>query len=807
MNSITQAKKHPIVFSKPAPNFFEGGLLGNGGLGVVVTTRPDGIVLYFGHNNVWDIRVSEKNKDRIGTFQEIYEKIKAIPESYDSLYEDPWYNEYVQMTREDYVNYDCPRPMPCGSLLLAFDRRKVEVLGHRILISDGLCEVYFLYENKQVTLQVFVESAKDAVWLRTLNEQGEAISFPFERIRLFPDPETPKEIPAYEHDMNLEDSIVSFRQDLPYELEPTNKAAGHPKDKAFRLTVRTSAELSLKDKAIAAKKHQFVPQEDRYNPLEGKLTSTLAFVACVHLEEGLSAEIPHGAGSALKPTIKTFEAASAETCSYWHAYWERSGVSLEDTYLEQIWYWNLYFYNCSVKPGIICPGLYANWSYGSIGSMWHGDYHFNYNVQQPFWLAFSSNHVEKHLPYVDLVDHLLPISKHWAETYYGLRGAYFPHSAYPVDMSMMPWPVPEWGWEICETPWTVQSLWWHYLYTMDVQFLEQRGFGPIKEAVRFLVDYMKRTEAHGTGWGDDKYHVFPTVVPELYELTPGFTMNYDCLLDLTLIKFIFRAFIQSCAVLHREQAENELLMEVEDILLHFPEYPTAESLIGPVFVSVPDEHPETIYNVPNSVSTVFPGEDHGLHSSPEQFAIAANSFLNHRNEGGNDLVYHNMAGARLGILDLERFKRQIEYCMLPNGTCTDRLLLSGGRYADETPFDYMSTTGIWFENFSLPAVIIECLLQSYNGSIRLFPNWPEHHSAEFKTLRAVGGFLVSARMEFGEVQWIEIESLAGATCKIIIPWDSGARLLYANGEVKHYSGNTAEWSTSIGETIRVTKLQ
>ncbi|QGQ94720.1 hypothetical protein EHS13_07380 [Paenibacillus psychroresistens] len=802
MNSLEQAAKHPLIFSKPAPNFFEGGLLGNGGLGVVVTTRPDGIVLYFGHNNVWDIRVSEQNKAKIGTFQEIFDKIKDIPETYDTLYEDSWYNEYIHMAREDYVNYDCPRPMPCGSLLLAFDRRKVEVLGHRIDIATGLCEVYFLYENKKVSLQIFVESEKDAVWLRTLNELGEAIAFPFDRVRLFPDPETPQDIPAYEPYTNYEDGSLSFRQVLPYELFPKNKALGHSKDKAFRLTVKTNAAMFRKDVTVPVMKQQV---QDRYYPLEAKLVSTDAFVAYVQLDEGLASGIPCEAAELLVLNNQAFEAAAAEVSANWRAYWERSGVQLEDTYLEQIWYWNLYFYNCAIKPGVTCPGLYGNWSFGKIGSMWHGDYHLNYNTQQPFWLAFSSNHVDKHLPYVDLVDHMLPISKQWAEEYYGLRGAYFPHSAYPTEMTTMPWPVPEWGWEICETPWTVQSLWWHYIYTMDQQFLEQRAFEPIKQAVLFLVDYMKRPEAHGGQWGDDKYHVFPTVVPELYELTPGFKMNYDCLLDLTLIKFIFKAFVQACSVLQKVEVESELLYEVAEVLEHFPAYPTAESQIGSVFISVPGESPETIYNVPNSVATIFPGEDHGIHSSPEEFAIAANSFHNHRNEGGNDLVFHNMAGARLGLLDLERFKRQIEYCMLPNGTCADRILLSGGRYGDQMQFDWMNTMGIWFENFSLPAVINECLMQSYNGVIRLFPNWTEQYAAEFTTLLAVGGFLVSARIEQGEVQWLELESLSGAVCKLYLPWDSGAKLVAGNGEEKFLSGKEVEWNTAAGDKFRLTR--
>ncbi len=48
---------------RPAVNFFEGALLGNGGLGVVVTMRPDAVVLRFGHNDVWDIRVAEEHAD------------------------------------------------------------------------------------------------------------------------------------------------------------------------------------------------------------------------------------------------------------------------------------------------------------------------------------------------------------------------------------------------------------------------------------------------------------------------------------------------------------------------------------------------------------------------------------------------------------------------------------------------------------------------------------------------------------------------------------------------------------------------
>ncbi|WP_167747075.1 glycosyl hydrolase family 95 catalytic domain-containing protein [Cohnella luojiensis] len=786
MNTREQASKHAICYNRPAPDFFEGALLGNGGLGAVVTSRPDAVVIHFGHNNVWDIRIAEKHQDKIGTFEDLFARLKEIPAGYSSLSEEAWYREYVAMTSENY-DFPYPRPMPCGSLLLGFDRRTTEVLGHKLSIDSGLCEIFFNAGDSFVTLLVFVDQNTDRLWATLRNSDGETPRANiFNRIKLIPDPNTPPELPKFAASVDVPANQLAFRQALPYSLKEEGVAGDTSKDKAFRLSARVSRGIAFQGSA---------------NGLEAKLGEGAEFTVSVELKEGLDANVPGETSIIESPDKESFSAAFVLSEKKWEDYWSRSGVALEDEFLERVWYRNLYFFQCSVKPDATCPGIFANWSYGRIGSEWHGDYHMNYNTQQPFWLAFSSNHVEKHLAYANMVDHVLPVSRKWAQEYYGLRGAYYPHSAYPVEMNMMPYPVPHWGWEVCETPWTVQSLWWHYLYTMDKSFLADRAYTPIKEAVLFMADYMKRPDASGESWGDDRYHIFPTVVPELYELTPGFKKNSDCIVDLTLTKFLFRAFEQACEVLGHNEAETELLAEVRDILSHFPDYPTAESQRGTVFVSVPGEDPEVVYNVPNGISTVFPGEDHGLHSSPEQYRIAVNSYLNHRNEGGNELVFLNLAGARLGKLDLERFKRQIDYCLLPNGTCTDKLLESGGRYSDTTPFDYMGPMGIWFENFALPAVVNECLMQSYNGIIRFFPNWPMDKRAEFSTLRAVGGFLVSATADEGIVQGIEIYSEAGSPLRVYNPWDK-ARCIRSRGE-KTLTGDVLVMETEIGEKIRL----
>ncbi len=770
-SSFERAKLHTIKYDKPAIDFFEGALLGNGGMGVVVTTRPDGVVIYFGHNNVWDIRIAENNKEKIGTFDYVFKKVKSIPDTLSVLTNDKWYKEYSTMAAENYGK-PYPRPFPCGSVLLGFDLRNAELLGHKLDISNGLCEVYLLTApGNRIKLQLFTDMTQDKLWMRLVDDQDKLVKNIFDRVRVIPDP-SGKDFPSFKGNEDLTEGKLSFRQILPYQepdkYDPVN---GHPKDKAFRLTASVSSSLEKTTRI------NWDGNEQGMRFMEGSFKSKDNFIGCVSLEEGLNTKVSNDLSQSEDPGDDAFTASLELSTKTWKEYWEKSGVKLHDELLERIWYHNLYFFNCAVKDGVSTPGLFANWSYNNIGTAWHGDYHMNYNTQQPFWLTFSSNHLEKNLAYVNLIEFLYPLSRKWAQEYYKLPGAYFPHSAYPVDMTMNSYPVPDWGWEICETPWAVQGLWWHYLYSGDSGFLRSRAYQPIKSAVEFLVAYMKRPDARGPQWNDNKYHIFPTIPPELYALRPGFKYNYDCTVDLTLVKFIFRAFEEAAKVLGTESEEKKLLADIKDILNNYPEYPTAESReYGKVIVSVPGEHSQVVYNVPNALITVFPGEDHGLGSDSATLELLKNTLRNQQNEGGNDLVFRNLQAARIGMLDLEKFKRQINYCLLPNGTASDRAMQVHGRYGDQGDYGFMDKMGIWFENFALPVVINECLMQSYDGTIRLFPNWPADKDAEFHNLRAAGAFLVSASLENGKVSGIEITSEAGSKLKIFLPWKTGGTL-------------------------------
>jgi hypothetical protein len=317
--------------------------------------------------------------------------------------------------------------------------------------------------------------------------------------------------------------------------------------------------------------------------------------------------------------------------------------------------------------------------------------------------------------------------------------------------------------------------------------------------VEFLAAYMKRPEARGARWNDNKYHIFPSVPPELYGLRPGFKYNYDTNADLSLTKFIFKAFQEATRVLGLEAKEKALLNNIADILANYPDYPVGRSeKYGQVLVSVPGEHDQVVYNLANALFTVFPGEDHGLRSDPETMKLLKNSFQNQQNEGGNDLVMLNLQAARIGMLDIEKFKRQINYCLLPNGTATLMVLQVHGRYDDTTPYDFMARMGIWFENFGLPAVVNECLMQSWDGTIRLFPNWPKEKDARFQDLRAAGAFLVSTSLTGGRIGEIRIVSEAGGKLELLLPWGSGATV-QSGQETRRVDGERVSMATTVGQ--------
>ena len=339
----------------------------------------------------------------------------------------------------------------------------------------------------------------------------------------------------------------------------------------------------------------------------------------------------------------------------------------------------------------------------------------------------------------------------------------------------------------------VQSLWWQYLYTQDKEYL-QRVYPILRAAAQFISAYVKRND-------DRKYHFSPTVSSENWGFTVDQRLNKDSILDLALTQFLLNSVVEASVVLGVDEGERVRWKEIGENLAP---YPPATGPYGEVWVDVLNAPVGHIYNIPITLAPVFPGEQVGIGLNTQHWEIAQRTAHTISLEGGNDLVYQPLIRARLGMLDLEWFKREVQYCRVPNGVANDRVRQSGGRYAQSLDFDYMMHMGFWCENFSLPAVLNECMMQSYAGSIRIFPNTHSLGPARFENLRAVGAFLVSATYDGGKVTNFSLYSEKGSTAKLVSPWaEKGLRIIRGSDRQQvqvAFKDDVAIFNTRAGES-------
>ena len=101
------------------------------------------------------------------------------------------------------------------------------------------------------------------------------------------------------------------------------------------------------------------------------------------------------------------------------------------------------------------------------------------------------------------------------------------------------------------------------------------------------------------------------------------------------------------------------------------------------------------------------------------------------------------------------------------------------------------------------------LLQSAPGVpggdpvMRPFPALPDEWDATF-TLRARGGFVVSASKKAGRTEWVELRSDAGAIARVRNPWGSGSVSVYRNGKrTQQLKGALLVFKTDVGEIVQL----
>jgi len=455
----------------------------------------------------------------------------------------------------------------------------------------------------------------------------------------------------------------------------------------------------------------------------------------------------------------------------WSRFWSASGVELDDPDFQLWWYRMLYYLRCFASPGAMPVGLFAGLA--SDNTPWHGDYHHNYNAWQPYWTPLIINHPELAEPWVRYMKEMLPRLRWLAKTTYDCEGAcvgistfaFEPDPANCKSVNRRQIAIPPFGYTLGMAGMSAQNLWYCHLYRPDRKYLDETIYPVLREVALFYCSFAEKCPRDAQG----KAKFGPSYSPEHGEFGVE-----NVPFDLAYARFTLHAAIAAAGELGRDAELSGRFRKAIDLL---PSYPTAPDEAGqPVVVDWTGckfreirEHNITVPAVP-----VFPADQVTWFSPEPEKDLFRNTIRQTRHRGCNSTVMFSVAKARFSMLEaLEDARRYYRPEVQPNGM-----------------FHWPMHGFYLSESVGIAAMISEFLVQSVDNVIRVFPCWPKEKDASFTSLRAQGGFLVSAEQKAGKVVRLEITSTVGGRLRLLSPW----------------TGKPIERDTGPGEKLEMNRL-
>jgi alpha-L-fucosidase 2 len=207
----------------------------------------------------------------------------------------------------------------------------------------------------------------------------------------------------------------------------------------------------------------------------------------------------------------TSTAAALPTNERWQRYIAQPGA---DPGLKVLCF-NLgrYLLISSSRQGSLPNTLQGGWNIFETAP-WAGNYQSNINLQLTYSGAASTGLLDCHTPYIDWIAGLVAPGRKVADNYYGSPG-WVSHSIGNIWGYAAPGAEVTWGLYPAAAAWHCHTLWEHYVYSGDTEYLHKAAYPVMKEAALFwlhnLVPYQGMlisapsvSAEHGTAIVDGK---------------------------------------------------------------------------------------------------------------------------------------------------------------------------------------------------------------------------------------------------------------------------------------------------------------
>ncbi len=443
---------------------------------------------------------------------------------------------------------------------------------------------------------------------------------------------------------------------------------------------------------------------------------------------------------------------------WWDSYWSEASVSVPNPVIERQWYLETYKFGSAARPDTPPITLQGPWTADDRKiPPWKGDYHHDLNTQLSYWPAYSGNRLEGASGYVRWLWATKENARDWTKRFFGLPGLNVPMTADLEQNQIGGWH--QYTHSATTAAWLAYHFYLQWRYSMDRQFLEERLYPWLRDTSVFLEAVTEK--------GPDGRRTLPlSSSPEINDnrLTAWFPSitNYD----LALIRWT----LETAADLARHLGKADDVSRWRWVLAQMPEWavdPNSKKLLIAKDYPLPSSHRHFSH-----LMAIHPLGLIRWENGPADQAIIKASLADLEAQGTSAWCGYSfswLANLAARARDGDKAERALQifseaFCLRNGFHCNGDQ--SGKGYSN---FRYRPFT--LEGNFAAAAGLQEMLLQSYSGTIRIFPAIPTSwKDVSFKTLRAEGAFLLSAERRAGVTRRVEILAEKGGLLRMENPF-------------------------------------